>query len=104
LVRDLDLCVPLADEFQDNQSAYALCSFYAYVQGFRLFYQVKASSIVFFSAEGPVEFRPDSYELDSCLRAEPTAWALFDSTASFKEPPDTFLTKKDFIIQTPSPH
>ena len=93
LVHDLDLCVPLADKYQ---SAYGLCSFYAYVQGFRLFTR---SKLIFFSDKGPVEFRSDW--TPTCEGS--TAWALFDSTPSFKEPPDTFLTKKFSIVQTPSP-
>lgn len=67
------------------------------------FYQVTPSSTIFFSGRGPVVFVPNSFELYSCLKDEPSAWALFDSTRSFKEPPDDFLTSKSFIIQTPSP-
>jgi len=94
LVHDLDLCVPLADKYQENQSAYGLCSFYAYVQGFRLF---TGSKLIFFSDKGPVEFRSDW--TPTCEGS--TAWALFDSTPSFKEPPDTFLTKKILLSRHP---
>jgi hypothetical protein len=37
------------------------------------------------------------------LEEEPSAWALFDSTPSFKQPPDDFLTSKNFVVQTPPP-
>jgi len=50
-----------------------------------------------------VVYVPNSFKLYSCLEEEPSAWALFDSTRSFKEPPDDFLTSKNFIVQTPSP-
>ena len=51
------------------------------------YYQVEASSTIFFSDEGPVGFLLNSNELGLYLRKEPAAWALFDSTLSFKEPP-----------------
>ena len=51
------------------------------------FYQVEASSTIFFLDEGPVGFLLNSNELGLYLRKEPAAWVLFGSTLSFKEPP-----------------
>ena len=67
------------------------------------FCQFEASSTIFFSDKGPLEFPSGSYELASYAEQEPAAWALFDSTPSFKQPPDTFFTLNNFIVQTPSP-